>query len=98
MCAAFRQPSVVPGIVVELIPIRDQLERPVKFFPVPDRTGIDPLRRRHAPVSDQVIEERGRDPDIGSCLGPRETAGREGWWHDGEALGHGAIGWGFGCP
>jgi hypothetical protein len=96
--AAFRQPSVVPGIVVGVIPIRDQLERPVKFFPVPDGAGIDPLGRRHAPVADQVIEERGRDPDIGRRLGPRETAGRERGRQDGGALGHGAIGLGFGCP
>ncbi len=98
MRAAFRQPSVVPGIVVGLVPIRDQLERPVKFFPVPDGAGINPLGRRHAPVADQVVEERGRDPNIGRRLGPRETAGRESGWQDGGALGHGAIGWGFGCP
>lgn len=96
--AAFRQPSVVPGIVVGVIPIRDQLERPVKFFRVPDGAGIDPLGRRHAPVADQVIEERGRDPDIGRRLDPRETAGGEGGRQDGGTLGHGAMGSGFGCP
>ena len=96
--AAFRQPSVVPGIVVGVISIRDQLERPVKLFPVPDGTGIDPLGRRHAPVADQVIEERGRDPDLSRRLGPRETAGGERGRQDCWALGHGAIGLGFGCP
>ena len=96
--AAFRQPSVVPGIVVGVIPIRDQLERPVKFFPVPDGAGIDPLGRRHAPVADQVIEERGRDPDISRRLGPRETAGRKGGRQDGGALGHRAMSLGFECP
>lgn len=81
-----------------MIPIRDQLEGPVKFFPIPDGAGIDPLGRRHAPVADQVIEQRGRDPDIGRRLSPRETAGRERRWQDGGALGHGAIGLSFVCP
>ena len=47
---------------------------------------------------DQVIEERGRDPDIGRGLGPRKTAGCERGRQNCGALRHGAIGYGFGCP
>ena len=93
----FRQPLVVPGIVVGVISIRDQLERPVKFFPVPDGAGIDPLGRRHAPVANQGDRRAWARPRYRprprSAREPRGAKrGRPGWR---GAWAWGAMGSGF---
>ena len=67
--------SIIPWIIFDCFPIRNQLERLVKSYPVPNRPAVYPLGCRHTSLTHQQIEQRGRHADIRSGL----HAGQPAW-------------------